>query len=568
MRPIIAVEPILSFAIDDLKPTARITFGNGLIEDHQKFRSLTAVWRAYQKYRPVDPPGTYGRLCGPMFMGIEASCFPRGDYVTMLAFACRCALKPPCHPYVSLNPPELETFEEVYIALAHIAMLLFPNLLTRVTPWTRQQVLDHQRVTAKRLQLERCYRDIDNGEMVGVSAMVRCKSFVKGEKHTAAELGDFLVTRKSKMVPRCINAVHPQLNAVLAPVTLPMSKLLNAVFHSRSNVFYAAGATPSQINDFMNNAISHNRYVLEDDVSMADGSHSKGSFAFQDFFVDAQVTDELCLTLIRAMRLANVRVGRLRAFASYINVSGVPLTSWSNTIVFIFVRLYALYVAYDLPLYLEDSTLLHAMSQLMSSIYMAVAGDDGATFLPPSYNGIVTNTPEFLARYSQTWALFGFSVASDKIRVFDPSNWRLSTFLAMRPVWSGQRYEYGPELARRMKTMFWQYDNHMHPVAWARGIASSMLTAARHVPVLSDVCRWLLARTNGAIAQVEFTNPYSTFYGYYVEGDICDRGLNEFLLDYDISRAEYDDFLLLLQRTQDIYVNLSHIVLHKIFHKE
>jgi hypothetical protein len=67
-----------------------------------------------------------------------------------------------------------------------------------------------------------------------------------------------------------------------------MTKRLNTLFNSQEHIFYAAGATPDQINDFLNAAIETNRFVLEDDVSMADGSHSKGSFSFQHNILDEQ----------------------------------------------------------------------------------------------------------------------------------------------------------------------------------------------------------------------------------------------------------------------------------------
>jgi hypothetical protein len=115
--------------------------------------------------------------------------------------------------------------------------------------------------------------------------LMRVKPFVKAEKDIRKEFmkGTEILVDKAKGVPRCINPVHPHVLAHCAPYTYPMTKRLNTLFNSQEHIFYAAGATPDQINDFLNAAIETNRFVLEDDVSMADGSHSKGSF-----FVSAQ----------------------------------------------------------------------------------------------------------------------------------------------------------------------------------------------------------------------------------------------------------------------------------------
>lgn len=515
------------------------------------------------KLLPPEPT-TRGQLCGPMFMGQQPKCFERGDYMAAMAAGARLLIMPPKHYATPHGPyPFLTEFR----SLIPVARSLFPDLFVPLIPWTQQQVLDHQRQLVKRRLLERSYQEIDEGLTPPVEDMLRVKPFVKSEKHFADSYDHYTLVNKTKQVPRCINPVHPHVNAYCAPYTLPTSKLLNQVCNCGEHIFYASGATPEEINVFLNNACSVNQYIIEDDVSMADGSHSKGSFEFQQAFLMANwLLPSLVQEIIEGMRHGRLATGRFSAFVSWVNLSGVPLTSWSNTITFIFVRLVALGYAYEF-LELEDPfSAVTQLRQLIRAIYMAVAGDDGKTFLPPMFRGVRSGTAKFIQRYSFAWAYYGFSVEAEKIRWFTPANWRLSTFLAMRPYWSGQRYEYGVEIARRMRSMFWQIDNNMHPVSWARGVAESLLKCSRHVPVVREICDWYLARTKGATnSDVSFTNPYSTFYGYSIEGDMTERTMQEFLQDYQITLDQYSDFRRLLHDTHDVLVNIHHVVLEKVF---
>lgn len=525
------------------------------------------------------PPTLRGKLCGPMFCGLEPTCFERGEEVLFCAVAARMLVLPPCHCYEVANragKQVLYNFQEEYQYLHLLFNYLFPEHNCLLECWTREQVIAHQRNADKRKQLIQCYEMIDNGETPDKERMVVVKPFVKDEKHFRTDYSSGEVVNKNKAVPRCINPVHPLLNAYLAPYTLPTSKHLNRVMHCHSHVFYASGAKPSEINDWLNFASIRQRCVLEDDVSMADGSHSCGSFNFQTKILKflwgetLEFMPELVRELIHLMRHGRFKHPAFNAIASFVNLSGVPLTSWSNTIVFIIVRLVALAYAYNVIKHPRDYWRhAHFVRRVLDVIYMAVAGDDGVTFLPMIYNGVSIADPAFLQRYSAAWAFFGFSVPASKIRLHYEHQWRLHTFLAMRPYWSGERYEYGVEIARRMRSMFWQHSNNLHPTAWGRGVAFSLLTASKHVPVVSDVCKWYLHVTSGALnPNVSFTNDFSTFYGYNVEGDLTDRTISEFCVDYDIPRASYEEFKSILWSHEDPFINLSHPVLDAIFSKE
>jgi hypothetical protein len=535
-----------------------------------KYQDLYSFYRSLIQFHPSRATAR-GRLCGPMFMGLQPACFERGDWMSAIAAAARLLVLPPCHHFVDDAAVEPYGFEQEFRRLWDLASALFPSLLVPLEPWTRQMVIDHQHVAIKRLAMLRSYAEMDAGIILEPRELMKVKPFGKAEKDVrdAHDSTFTYLVPKKKAVTRCINPVHPHVIAICAPYSYPMSKLLNRVFNCSANIFYASGSTPDEINIFLNRAVSVFRTVIEDDVSMADGSHSPGSFEFQHQFLKAQWPDmdRYAWSVFMEMTQGRMSTGRFRAYVHHVNLSGVPLTSWTNTIVFIFVRLCALAVAYGYAPHV-DQLLPSDLSAMLPLIYMAVAGDDGLTFLPASHRGVGPGDPEFLKTYSMVWASFGFPVPPDKIRVFHPHNWRLSTFLAMRPVWSGDRYEYGVEIARRMKSMFWQLDNNMHPVAWARGICISLLTCSRHVPVVSDICKWYLERTSGAATKTEFTNPYSTFYGYNVLGDLCERGIQEFCADYSLDVSAYYDFRRMLERTGDVLVNLSHPVLEAVFERE
>lgn len=562
MRPIFSQRPRIDYSVferwRDLKRPP--TFSGNRFGDLYSFVEYVS--------RSLPPtPSQRGRLCGPMFCGVEPVCFDRGDAITAIAVAVRMCVLPPCHPYDE-EDGVVHDFVREYEELWAFFLDTFGRKITPLQPWTRQQVLDHQNVTAKRLLLERSYREIDEGRCALPLEMFRVKCFTKSEKHFSTTYSDFSLVNKTKTVPRCINPVHPHLNALLSPYTLPTSKALNAIFSYDTHVFYASGVVPERINDFLN-AASVNRYILEDDVSMMDASHSKGSFEFQSRMLERQWPnlDLYIMSLIEDMRHGRLSFGRFRAFIQYVNLSGVPLTSWTNTLVCIAIRLFALLYAYRLVDGFHDLSWVFA-DQLLEHVYTAAAGDDGISFLPRSFNGVETLSEDFLLRYCHAWSMFGFSVTPSKVRVFNPSNWRLATFLAMRPVWSGQRYEYGVEPARRLRSLFWQIDNNMHPIAWGRGIATSLLKGSSHVPVVSDICRWYLNVTKGPVNEIDHTHSYSSFYGYEVKGKLNDRGIIEFCSDYSIPIGEYRHFVSMLDSIGDPFVNLNHPVLEAIFLKE
>lgn len=563
MLPLYSVHPRIPLGVafrDDVK-----AFYKGV-----RLESTDDAWAAYVISKP--PLTVCGRLCGPMFLGFNVNCYPRGIETTILAFAARVGI-PVTNTPAPLFWPMLQEF-----VLSH-----YLNHPFDVVPMTEQQVLDHQKDAAKRRKLENCYREMDNGMFPTFKELSRFGAFAKLEKHVSTTYPDpfcpGLMVKKPKLAPRLINSPHPHVNARMAPKTIPVLKWLKALLHEKYHIFYAGCSTPSELNDWLNEAIATSLWVLEDDVSMMDASHTADSQNFAMAIIRRLLSNrdfvELRDLLLMCRKLRISQSG-FKASVDDINASGVPLTSFLNSVTTAFVRLNAIVYAYTgLSIHISDPNEYEIVwSEIIELIRMAVSGDDGGIFVPGCYRGVRCFTTEWMNRYIEAWTWSGFDVGPTKIRTRTPEDWRLFTFLGMRPVWSGTKYEFGVEIARRMKTMFWMLDKHMHPTAWARGVAFSLSEASHHVPVIRDICDWFLEATRGATTHVtfdpiaEFTNVDSTFYQYTIEGRFNSRGLNEFLEDYHIDLEEYYDFQAMLTSFNEVHVNLEHIVLRKILDLE
>ncbi len=521
--------------------------------------STTEVMAIYDANRPILR--SRGVLCGPMWCGVVIRCYPSNIETTLVAAAIRMAVFP-------TNNPQPLFWKNM---LTMLPVLLPAKQLAPVTP---TEVLDNQRSADRRKKLEECFKLIDEGFPIhrAVRKGMTMGAFSKLEKHCPVTLKRGFWTIKPKLAPRLINNPKALLNALMSVYTLPILDWLHTTWSSTSNVFYAGCSSPQDLNVFLATA-SENRYVLEDDVSMMDGSHTESS---QDFFRSAVLRcfsgrhREILMALLELCQHLRVVKGKLKLDITGPNPSGVPVTSLLNSITTAFVRVCALYFAYTG----EDPTLLadlQPFKHFLGLIYCAVAGDDGCVFLPAQILGTDTFSPDFMARYIHYFSLSGFDVGPSKIRIHRPFQWRLHTFLAMRPYWSGERYEYGVEISRRMKAMFWMLDKNHHPLAWGRGVALSLYKASRHVPVISDICKWYLSCTRGvttSISIASFTNPYSSVYGYEVIGDINDRCVREFCIDYGVSKDLYDDFLVYLWSQTNPLINLDHPLLWAISQKE
>ncbi len=528
------------------------------IRARYKGKLLTHMQEAIDLYEANLPAlKAVGMLAGPMWLGVVIRCFPRSIETAIVAFAGRMAAQVPFDP----EP----MFWDIMFDMASLVVEFVP-----LEPWREVDVVSHQRTRDKRVKIQTCYEEMDQGVVVSESKLFTFGMFPKGEKHAPVSYGVYGYEPKIKLLPRLINNPSPFLNALMAPYILPMAKWFASQWNCNQNLFYAGCSPPSDINLFLQSCIPILAFVIEDDVSMMDGSQTLAS---QNFF---QHIASRCYSGEDKEKLLSLMVGcskftiKRDDFSVRLqgpNASGVPPTSLFNSMTTGFARLFALIYAVFSIRY-DDPQVVPLVPKVIAAIKMAVAGDDGLLVLPAQIAGqAVVIDAAFLDRYSVAFSWAGFDVGPSKIRVFSESNWRLSTFLAMRPYWSGDHYEYGVEIARRMKSMFWLYDKAHHPIAWARGVCVSLLAASKHVPVVRDICDWYLATTRKhttAVEIVSFTNPYSSVYGYTVEGDICERTIVEFCSDYQIPVALYQDFRRYLWSNETVLVNLEHPLLHTI----
>lgn len=538
---------------------------------HDQSTKLTVVYKGQKLTHVRDALNLYcdnlpelksvGMLAGPMWLGVVIRCYPRTIETGIVAFACRMAFPVPYDP-----EPDFWT----------LALSIFKHVVQYepLDIWTEGHVVEHQRTRDKRLRLAECYNELDTGHAVVHKKLFVFGMFPKGEKHAPVTYGTYEYIPKEKGVPRLINNPSPYLNALMAPYILPVAKWFAAQWNCHNRLFYAGCSPPQDVNTFMNNAINDMAWVLEDDVSMMDGSQTLAS---QEFFqgvvkqLFSGAERDFIMQLLQGCARFKVKRDDFKATVCGPNASGVPPTSIFNSMTTAIARALAVVFAIFGVRY-DDPSLMYYFKLVITSIYMAVAGDDGLLFLPAYIGGVkIVLTPQFMKDYSLAFSWAGFDVGPTKIRVFDQSQWRLSTFLAMRPYWSGQRYEYGVEIARRMKSMFWLYDKAHHPLAWGRGVALSLLKASRHVPVVRDICEWYLENTTNLTTSVEvvsFTNPYSSVYGYEVEGDMCLRTVQEFCVDYGVPESLYRDFRRYLWSQKSVLINLDHPLLHCIAQKE
>lgn len=184
--------------------------------------------------------------------------------------------------------------------------------------------------------------------------------------------------------------------------------------------------------------------------------------------------------------------------------------------------------------------------------------------MPRTLFGVDVMDEAFLSRYREYWSWAGFGV---KAVVVPETRWRMATFLGMRPVWSGIRYEWMPEPARRLKGAFWQIDNNMHWESWGRGIATQLVTLGGPCPVLGDIARWYLDVTKGPIGAVE-VNIYNPFHTSVASGGPNERADREFCVDYRISMDALQNFRRHLKTLLAPLVDLHHHVIDRVVQEE
>ncbi len=513
-----------------------------------------------------------GHNAGPMIMGAIPQCFPHGYGTAVKAFMVRLGAARPKQAYQREHRQEVEALWTLFGA--YISRSVHP-----LEEEDRAEFLSHF-TGDKLVKMQEAFREIDNGYAYEVGNVklphsdallpsVQMSGFTKAEKSFSYTWADGYYEPKLTEKPRFICCPPPVFLAELGPFTHAQLKWLSRSFTSQDHLFYAGCANPGQMNDWLNMTLRElsDSISLVDDITAIDANHSGESFAAHARLRARQFPHMSYrhARMFAAEETLLIRIGPFSLAVADVNGSGVGDTSYKNGVICLVIRLLAITyaVTYQFELMTTENQLAVACD-VASQIWTSAAGDDGLTRLPAHINGVDVHSPGFLQRYMEYWALAGFEV---KAQVIPAHRWRMATYLAMRPVWAGERYEWAPEPARRLKSLFWQIDNAMHPVAWARGVATQVLAMSRHAPVLSDICEWFLANTKGP-ATGAVQRPYSPWDGYTTSGVRNERALCEFCIDYSVSREAYVSLLEMLDKTQDVYVNLCHFVLYRIVSEE
>ncbi len=493
---------------------------------------------------------------GPIIDSNIPQCFPRGVPVAVIAFLIRLGTK------------------RLHEAQERPWRLWYKYIKQKVTPLepeSRSKFLEHFH-GEKKTKMIQAFRSIDDGYAVNIDPLepiCQCSGFQKAEKSYSYKLCDacsFIMKEEEK--PRFICCPAPEFLAEIGPYTHAQLKWLSATFTSTSHLFYAGCATPDEMNEWLNWTLHElpEPVTITDDITAIDSNHSTVGMAYHGKLRKLQFPHlkQRVELLFEAERTIRVRVGPYTFTVIDINGSGVSDTSYKNSAPCLILRVLAiLYALIDMD-GMTDEEILQHLQALIKLVYTSAAGDDGITRMPRVLFGVDTMTPTFKERYQAFWAEAGFSV---KVQFFPEHRWRMATYLAMRPVWGGTDYQWAPEPARRMKSMFWQIDNAMHPTAWARGVATQVLQQGRHCPVLSDICEWFLARTTGPIGPGE-SKPYSPWDGYITSGVRNMRAEMEFLADYHIDPSELHMMRRILSQTESVYVNLGFSALRRVMLEE
>lgn len=517
-------------------------------------RPVVSLARMFKVHE--GPQSCRGYLRGPMFLGLEPSCFPRGEGVAAQAFLVRLGV-------ARVHQAEKELYDQCFNYVE--------KYLEVIDPERWEEFIAHfsgaKYIKNLEAREEICLGWCPALKPTGLTVVMA--GFPKAEKSNSIAVNEFWeMVEKDTEKPRFICSPPPLFLARLGPYTHAQTKWLHRRFDHKNRLFYAGCSTPEELNEWLNFTLHENcePWTLVDDISAMDSNHSPESFEFHKRVRRVQFPhlSAWIEAAYDAEERVIVRVGRYTFEVSAVNASGVSDTSYKNSLLCLIVRLFAIANGFRDLRTIPAAQLFAFLTEVRSAIFTAASGDDGLTRLPDKVAGIDIGCFS-MARYNELWARAGFSVKS---ALLPPHKWRMATFLAMRPVWAGNRYEWAAEPARRLRNMFWQLDNTMHHRAWARGIARQVLTMSKPQYVLNKICSWFLKNTTGPEAVVSAINEHSPFYGLVSSGDLNERSLAEFKLDYHVDEHDIVVFESMLNSTESVLVNFDCHLLRRVFAEE
>lgn len=530
----------------ELKEDARLVIGKLLITKMSTFK------RWYEKQSAVAT--CRGWNAGPTFCRHVPECFPKGQATALLAFMIRMAR---------------DRDHEAQRWLYDLVYVMTKPRLQPLEPEGRDKFLSHFSGEKLRKMLE-AEVAIAQGDAPPASERLKCSCFTKAEKSLSTEYVGGEHQMKSARKPRLICAPPPVVLRMVGPYTHRQTKWLSEEFGCHDRLFYAGCATPEELDIYLNNTRREceDWYIFVDDITAIDANHSKESFRYHKRVRDEQFPKlpKLIEDYWDSFARVVVRNGNARGCADWVNASGVPDTSYKNSLICLFVRVIALANIVHRLSQLTEGNARDLIAEVASIVYSSASGDDGYSVVPGKLLGVDTTTDEARTAYEMLWAAAGFGV---KLAVVPPHKWRMATYLAARPTWAGDHYVWTPEPARRLKMSWWQIDSSLHPGAWGRGIAVQLRSAAGCNPVIRPIAEWYLRNTSGPVAEVVLSdNPYNPWQRRKNVYEVTERAVREFCLDYNVTLKEYDRFVGLLEQIATVYVDLSGHLLERVFAEE
>lgn len=548
--------------IVELKPNAYVK-----LPKIGKTTSMAVVMTWYRGQDVTD--SMRGRNAGPTFTSFTPTCYPRHKAVAILAFCFRLA-------GARTHQPDPRVWD---------AALLFKRWrLRQLERSTKLEILLHYK-GAKLRRMQQAYQEImdgwlfdcygrgNDGTLFEAKPMLRAGGFPKAEKSSMSILPSdqgFLYLDKPRVKPRLIVNPDPKYILELSCFTHPQLKWLAETRSFKDHLYYAGCSPPEELNLWCNTTLQDlgGSFVTYNwDVNSMDSNHSKCSYSASQSQFKQQFpgNHDRAMELLTAMRTLKLKIDNVGLYVEDVLPSGVPNTSYLNS---------------DHSLSIAPLALAHAVRDctnysiadwyafawvVLQFVWVAVAGDDGHCRLPRYILGTDMMTAEAQGRFVEIWSLAGFPI---DLVVFAELDWRHATFLAHRPVWSGHRYEWAPEHARRLRGLYWMIDCPLHPVAWARGVSRQMATAYPHDPVISVIANWYLHNTKGPTIQYVSDNPFYAYRDYKGGGHVTPRAIREMCEDYKVSTQDYDYFLSQLRSTRNVLVAFRCHFLDRLFQSE
>jgi len=361
--------------------------------------------------------------------------------------------------------------------------------------------------------------------------------------------------------PRAVNAPHDMAHHFVGRYFRKASAILHKMWHANHTIFYTGGATPEQMDSWINRYGKENgslkgrffdhRIVLTDYTSY-DCTQSMMSLHFAErIYRRWGIQDQMFWKVLESWRQPTGRTcngGRFRA--QPMMCTGRDDTALMNAIL----NATAQYCSWSkvlLGVYPEEAS-DEDLEWLDHELRVAVLGDDSIVFAPRLKRN---HEPWELDEVVAAIADFGFEA---KMKAVD--NIFEAVFLGCRPYPSATGLSWGPTLGRRLfKHHTVPYKPGMDAYAWLRGVSEAESIQFPHVPILREI-----AEKVNELLQGHSMTPFVPTEGRWVEHREvsvvpCE---NQYIYKclavvYGITRSDMEEFYRLLSQVKTLPVVLN-----------